>query len=79
MNLLLLVIVLVLLFGGLGGYYGYRGGYYGYGGYGGIGLVVLILGDPAAVRWRAVLVTGAYVIVALDLVMFAWVIGGLFW
>jgi len=27
----------------------------------------------------ALLVTGAYVIVALDLVMFAWVIGGLFW
>ncbi len=47
MSLLLIVIVLVLLFGGVGGgYYGYRGGQYGFGGFSAIGLIVLLTGCP---------------------------------
>ena len=44
MSLVLIILVVLILFGGLGlGWYGYRGGYYGPGMYGGVGLVVILL------------------------------------
>jgi hypothetical protein len=43
MDLILLVVILIVLFGFGGGYYGYRGGYYGGPGFGIVGVIVLVL------------------------------------